>query len=137
MGVLPIAHPLRAFGVVAFGDLANPVARIARTLRDVLGQLAARQQPEDLPPRPFVRLFGRTVASLQLVDTQVGPEMNASCHALILLEPSKSWYDIGTRWIRRAYRCSDQTPSLHVPRALHTPPFVRGIGLLSRYASSR
>src|SRR5258706_6188245 len=110
MGVLPIAHPLRALGVVAFGDLANPVARIARTLRDVLGQLAARQQPEDLPPRPFVRLFGRTVASLQLVDTQVGPEMNASCHALILLEPSKSWYDpVLSKWDERVVGIHERT----------------------------
>ena len=43
MGVLPIAHAVSAcgvFGVVAFGDLANPLARIPRTLGDLLGQLS-------------------------------------------------------------------------------------------------
>ncbi len=38
VGVLPIVHPLGAFGVVALGDLADPVARIARALGDVLGR---------------------------------------------------------------------------------------------------
>src|SRR5258706_1588748 len=92
MGVLPIAHPLGALSVVAFGDLANPVARIAGALRDVLGQLTPCQQPQDLPPAAFVRLFGRAVASLQFVDAQIRSEMNMSCHAPILQEPSKRWY---------------------------------------------
>jgi hypothetical protein len=39
-----------------------------------------------------VRLLGRTVASLQVVDAQVSSEVNASCHAPILQVPSKRWY---------------------------------------------
>jgi hypothetical protein len=46
-----------------------------------------------LPPAAFVRLLGRTVASLQLVDAQVRSEVNVSCHAAILQVPSKRWYN--------------------------------------------
>jgi len=94
MGVVPIAHALSALAVVALGDLPDPVARVAGALGDVLGQLAPCQQPEDLPPAAFVRLLGRAVASLQLVDAHVRSEMNMSCHVPIRQEPSKRWYHL-------------------------------------------
>ncbi len=81
-------HALSAFGVVTFGDLANPVPAMASTLGDVLGHLTSGQQPQDLPPTAFVRLFGRPVASLQFVDTHFKSEINSSSHASILQVPS-------------------------------------------------
>src|SRR5215470_12701207 len=94
MGVLPIAHPVGAFGVVAFGDLPNPVRRVAGALGDVDGFLSTGEQPEDLPPAAFMRLFGRAVAPLKILNSNVGSKMNASCHAYILQWLVKNWYDI-------------------------------------------
>ena len=90
--VAPVVHTLGALSVIALGDLANPVARISRTLGDIFGQLAPSQQPQNLPPRLFIRLFGRPVASFELVDAQIRSEMNSSCHAPILQVPSKRRY---------------------------------------------
>ncbi len=81
--VVPVAHPVGAFGVVAFGDLADPIARIARATRRSPSRSAPCQQPEDLPPTALVRLFGRPVAALQLVHRQVRFQAYASGHALI------------------------------------------------------
>src|SRR5689334_5321108 len=39
--VAPVVHALRAFGVVALGDLADPIAGIAGTLSNLLGEMAA------------------------------------------------------------------------------------------------
>src|SRR5262245_60090027 len=93
MGVLPIAHPVGALGVVAFGDLANPVRRVASALGDVFRFLPAGEQPQDLPPAAFMRLFGRAVAPLKILNRKVGAEMNASCHAYILQWLVKNWYE--------------------------------------------
>ena len=89
--VLPVDHARRPFGVVALGDLPDPGARVAGALGDVLGQLPAGQQPEDLPPRAFVRLVRRPVALLEVVDAQVRRQVDAS-HGPILSGPSRKPY---------------------------------------------
>src|SRR5262249_4969188 len=82
---------------LALGDLPNPLARIPGALRDVLRQLPRRQQPQDPPPAAFVRLVGRAVPVRELLDAQVGPKMDASCHAIIIQGPSKTWYHMGSK----------------------------------------
>ena len=100
MGVLPIAHPVGAFGVVAFGDLPNPVRRIPRALGDVFRLLPTCEQPEDLPPTAFMRLFGRAIPALKILATEVGAQMNTSWHIRILQWPVKNWYE----WLSSLFR---------------------------------
>lgn len=69
--MLPVDHAGGVLLVVALGELANPVGRVAGALGHCASGLAACQQPEDLPPRPFVGLFGCPVALFQFVDAQV------------------------------------------------------------------
>src|SRR5258708_19811558 len=87
-----VHHPARALFVVALSDLTDPVRSIANHSRQLRGRVPLGQQPEDLPPRAFVGLFRRPVAPLQVVDTQMRLEVNASCHASILPPPTLSPY---------------------------------------------
>ncbi len=73
--MLPVAHARRSFGVVPFGHLADPIRRVASALRHRLGGLPAREEPQNLPPTALMGLFGRPIAPLQLVDTEVGSQM--------------------------------------------------------------
>src|SRR5947209_3426132 len=100
---LPIAHPVGALGVVALGNLPDPVARLPGALRDVLRQLPAGEQPQDLPPAAFVRLFGCPVTLFQLLHAQVGAQMTSSSHLLILQWASKTWYQ---RLFANSYQAS-------------------------------
>jgi hypothetical protein len=72
MGVLPIVHRLGPLCVVTAHQLADPVARIAGTLRDCRRGLPLGHEPEDLPPAALVRFFGCPVAPLELIHLQVG-----------------------------------------------------------------
>src|SRR5690242_16769772 len=49
-GVPAIVHARRSLGVVALGDLADPVRRIAGDRGHCNGRMALAEQPEDLPP---------------------------------------------------------------------------------------
>lgn len=76
--VLPIDHGRGASGVVAPSELADPVGRIAGALGYHFGGLPACEQPEDLPPAPFVRLVRLPVASFQFVGRQVRRQVDSS-----------------------------------------------------------
>ncbi len=76
--VLPVDHALRPLGVVALGDLADPVARVAGALRHQLRGLAAREQPEDLPPTALGGLMRPPIAGRQFVCGQVGNKLYSS-----------------------------------------------------------
>ncbi len=93
--VLPVNHPCWPLGVVAFGDLADPVRRIPRTLRNRSGRLSAGEQPEHLPPTALRRLICLPVAPFQLVACQVKSKLYSS-HTPILQHRRRSW-DHGRR----------------------------------------
>jgi len=78
---------------VAAHQLADPGARIARTLGDCRRRLPLGQEPEDLPPTALVRFFGCPGAPLELVHLPVGFQAHASSHAPILQRPPTNWYN--------------------------------------------
>ena len=99
----PIAHPLWSLLVVALGDLANPGAGVASALGNGSARLPLGQEPEHLPPRPFMWLMwlmrlmwlvGRTVALFKGGDAQMRRQMNLSAHASMLRAPSRKPYDM-------------------------------------------
>src|SRR5258707_938173 len=61
-----ILHPDRTLRVVATSELADPVARIPRALSHLPSPLAPGEQPEALPPPPFMRLPRLPTAPSQL-----------------------------------------------------------------------
>jgi GTPase SAR1 family protein len=69
--VVAIAHAGWAFGVIALGQLANPIGRIAGALCDLAGTLPPREQPEHLPPAAFVRLLRLAIAPLLRIKAGV------------------------------------------------------------------
>src|SRR5258708_31008045 len=91
-----IVHARRAVGVVAFGELADPVRRIAGDRGHRNGGVALTEQPEDLPPAALVWLFRHPIAALQFVEAQVSFEMNLSGHAPIVQPPRSKPYDTGS-----------------------------------------
>ncbi len=93
-GVPAIVHARRSLGVVALGDLADPVRRVAGDRGHRNGRMTLAEQPEDLPPRALARLFGRSIAALELVDTQMGLEVDVSGHTPIVQPPSSKPYDL-------------------------------------------
>src|SRR6266851_8806807 len=88
-----IVHARRALGVVALGELADPVGRIPGHSCDLHGGVPLAEQPEDLPPAALIGFFGRPQAALELIDAQVGLEVNTSGHAPILQPPSSKPYE--------------------------------------------
>src|SRR5258706_6233318 len=82
-----IVHARRAVGVVALGELPDPVRRIAGDRGHRNAGVALTEQPEDLSPAAIVRFFGRPIAALQFVAAQVSLEMNVSSHVPILHNP--------------------------------------------------
>src|SRR5690349_9253568 len=88
-----IVHARRAVGVVALGNLPDPVGGVAGDRRHLHRRVALAQEPEDLPPATLVGFFGRPIAALELVDAQVWLEMNLSGHAPILQPPRSKPYD--------------------------------------------
>jgi len=86
-------HALRALGVVALGNLPDPVGRIARHGRDLHRRVALAQEPEDLPPAALIGFFGRPIAALEVVHAQMGLEMNLSGHAPIVQPPNSKPYE--------------------------------------------
>jgi hypothetical protein len=81
--VLPVVHACWTLLVVAAGNLADPIPRIAGAVGNLLGRLATGEQPQDLPPAPLVGLLGRPVASFELVSGQMGLKITVSwqrCH---------------------------------------------------------
>ena len=50
--------------------------------------VALCEQPEDLPPRLLVGLFGTAIAALEFVDAQMQLEMDMSAHVQILPPPT-------------------------------------------------
>jgi hypothetical protein len=103
VGGSPIDHTGWPLGVVALGDLANPVARVAGARGDLPRQLPVRQKPENLSPTALVRFPGCPVAQRELVHRQMRGQANASCHAIKLQHPSSNSYDtsLGGRSVRR------------------------------------
>src|SRR5690348_3161796 len=97
-GVAAIAHAVWAFGVIALGDLANPVGRVAGHRGDFTPGATLAEQPQDLPPTAFIGLFGRTVARLQLGAAQMGLEDDVSGHAPSVQLPMSSWYQTALAW---------------------------------------
>src|SRR6266849_6753971 len=81
-----------AVGVVALGELPDPVRRLAGDRGHRNGGVALTEQPEDLPPAALVGLFRHPIAALQVVDAQVSLEMNLSGHAPILQPPRSKPY---------------------------------------------
>ena len=67
-----IAHAVGTFGVVALGDLADPVGRVARHGGDLTSGAALTEEPQNLPPTAFIRLFGRTIPLLKFGAAQMG-----------------------------------------------------------------
>ncbi len=63
----PVAHAVGAITVVAAGDLADPVGRVARHCCHGGGCPAARQEPEEVPAAALDGVAGLTVARFQLV----------------------------------------------------------------------
>src|SRR5258706_12565113 len=92
VGVLPIGHPGWPLRVIAFGNLANPVGRIAGAHGNRARRLAFGKQPQDLVPATLVRFFGCPVAPLELVDRQMRFQANVSWHASILQHLRHNWY---------------------------------------------
>jgi hypothetical protein len=81
--------------VVTLGNLADPIGAVANHRRKYRGCPALGQQPQDLPPGPFARFFGRAVAVFEFVNAQIRLEMNASCHGPILPQPRPVPYEDG------------------------------------------
>jgi hypothetical protein len=67
----PVDHAGWPLLVVAFGNLADPAAVIPGGVGNRRGGLAPRQQPEDLPPRPLLRLVGCSVPLFEVRDAQM------------------------------------------------------------------
>src|SRR5712691_4276709 len=86
-GVPTIVHALRALGVVALGELADPIGGIARHRRHLYGRVSLAEQPEDLPPTALIGIVRAAIASLQFSHTQMRVEMKMSGHAAILQYP--------------------------------------------------
>ena len=80
----PVVHPVRPLFVIALGDLPDPVRPIADDLCELGRGVALGQQPQNLPPRPFVGFFGGSVPVFELVDAQIGLKMDVSSHDQIL-----------------------------------------------------
>ncbi|HEV2459144.1 MAG TPA: hypothetical protein VGS80_12345 [Ktedonobacterales bacterium] len=74
--------------VVAFGDVADPVRRLAGHPGQLGGRSPLGQQPQDLPPAAFVGRFGRALASLKLLTRELRLEMKVSSHAHMLQPPT-------------------------------------------------
>lgn len=72
-----VPHRLRAFGVLAFGDLANPIGGVAGDRGHGHGGVALAKEPEDLPPTALIRVVRAAIVPLQLSDAQMRLEMAA------------------------------------------------------------
>jgi hypothetical protein len=105
--VAAVDHPSRPLLVIALGDLADPVRPVAGHRSERGRGAPLCEQPQDLPPGPFMRLFGRPVASRELRDAQVRGEVYASSPAAILPPPSRIPYE---RVGRRALCLSASVP---------------------------
>jgi hypothetical protein len=90
-------HARRALGVVALGNLPDPVGGVAGDRRHLHRRVALAQEPEDLPPAALIGFFGRPRAALEVVDAQMGLEMNLSGHAPIVQPPSSKPYHMASR----------------------------------------
>ncbi len=108
--MLSVDHASRTVFVISPGNLTNPIGGGAGALGDCAGSLAMRQQPQDLPPRPFVGLFGCPVALPQLVRAEIVSEMNVVCHARTIQHPTRNPY----QEIARTLVISLETVKKHV-----------------------
>ena len=79
-----IAHCRGTVRVVALGQLADPIGRIAGALGHLARRLPAREQPEDLPPAALMGLMLAAIASLSFIRREVGVEGDIFWHPLIL-----------------------------------------------------
>jgi hypothetical protein len=89
--VSAIVHARWAFGVVALGDLADPIRGVARDRRHRRCGVALAEQPEDLPrspPAALIGFVGRPVPTFQRVGIQMRVEMEVSGHAPIVQPPT-------------------------------------------------
>src|SRR5260221_13655153 len=89
-----ILHPDGALRVVATSELADPVARIPRALGHLACPLAPGEQPEDLPPTPFLRLVRVPIAPFQLVAAQIRRQHDVFWHTPMLQHPGRKPYNI-------------------------------------------
>src|SRR5262249_44315379 len=74
--------------VLAFGKLPDPAAVIPGGVGNRRGGLAPRQQREDLPPAALMRLVGRSVPLLDVLEAQVRRQMHLSARAPIGCAPT-------------------------------------------------
>lgn len=70
-GIAAVDHPRCAFGVVAPGNLPDPIRRVAGALRDFARQLPFAQQPDDLPAAALSGLRCAPVVLFEFLHTQV------------------------------------------------------------------
>ncbi len=77
-----IAERLSASGVVAAGELADPIGAVAGHLGDPVRRMPLSQQPDNLPVTPFRPVAGPPIARLQLLDRQMWRQLDLATHAL-------------------------------------------------------
>src|SRR5690348_9454419 len=101
-----IVHARWSFGVIALGELSDPVSRVARHGRNRHGCIALAEQPENVPPTALIGLFRRPIAALEFIDAQVWMQMEVSGHATILQPPTSKPYNFiphGRRSVTQPY----------------------------------
>ena len=94
--VAPVTHTLWAVGVVASGDLAKPVSRIAGHRGHSGRRHAASQQPEEVPVAAFDWITCMAIAVMEFVIGQMGFETDASWHAPVLQQHAATPYQTGS-----------------------------------------
>jgi hypothetical protein len=80
----PVADAVWPVTVVTAHDLADPVSRVAGHGRGGAGGQASCQKPQDVPAAALDWFVGVAISLVQLVVGQVGFEVDASWHALVL-----------------------------------------------------
>jgi hypothetical protein len=124
--VAPVAHAVGAVRVVAAGNLANPIRRIAGHGGHGRRRHAASQQPEEVPMAALDRITCTAIAPMEFVVGEVGCKVDVSGHAPVLQLHAATPYKVAIAahpravgisqiWQRLAPSWCIELPSLPLP----------------------
>jgi hypothetical protein len=124
-----VVHPFGVVGVIAPGNLADPIARVAGALGHRLGRLPARKQPEDLTSTALAGLTSVAIVLFQLLGRHMGSKMYSSHSSCYNRTPGVGITCHGSAGRRSAYRAQTRLKAVLLFDALcssrtRSPPSV-------------